>query len=151
MVDDLNEYFMIMGPAFEVFIGLEEDGVDINLLDVEDVLGGNQMMELVTIFFSEGNGQAAIPYYIIFLDYLGVLRQYKLGSKEAALPYGQPCGLSSISNSYTLQGGFIFTDGEVVCYCDGLISSCSVISPQQLPVVVSQQTASLGQYAFTLS
>lgn len=41
MVDNLDELFLIMGPAFDVFIGLEESGVQINLLDVEDVLGAS--------------------------------------------------------------------------------------------------------------
>lgn len=96
--------------------------------------------------------QGSIPYYIIFLDSKGLLRQYKLGSGEEAIPLGQPCGLAEISKSYTLQGGYIFTDGETICFCQGgVIDSCSVISPQQLPGVISQGTNSLGEYTTTLS
>jgi hypothetical protein len=84
MVDNLDEFFLIMGPAFEVFIGLEESGVQINLLDVEDVLGASQMLQVVSILFSQGGVglQGSVPYYIIFLDSKGILRQYKLGSRE---------------------------------------------------------------------
>ena len=88
------------------------------------------MLEVVSILFSEGGVQGRVPYYIIFLDSRGILRQYKLGSGEKPISLGQPCGLVEITNSYALQGGYILTNGENVCYCqEGVVGNCWIISP----------------------
>ena len=46
---------MIIGPAFNLFIELDA-AIDITLLDISELLGINQIMDVVSVLFTEGNG-----------------------------------------------------------------------------------------------
>jgi hypothetical protein len=143
MIDDLNDYYLVIGPAFDVFIGLDS-GMSINLMNIPTVLGIDQFLEVVKIIFITQNlPTSAVPYEVVLLDLEGLLKKYQFGSQQL-VPMGQPCGITSITQSFTLINGYIFTNGSSLCFCDLNLNSCQFLATQQLPSVVSTNTDSLG-------
>jgi len=133
---NLNDFFMVIGPAFNLFIELDA-GIDINLLDISDMLRFDKILDVVSVLFTERNGHAYVPYIILFLDERGILKQYRIGSHLPALSFGQPCGMGKIDQCFTLNNEFVFTSGESICYCDQDIENCQIISPESLPGIIT--------------
>jgi hypothetical protein len=114
-IDNLNNYFTIIGPAFEVFIGDNPD-LDIDLIDISEMLGIEGIINVVSVIFLSQT-QTPIPYYLIYIDLTGALQRYQFGSQQISA-IAPPCGFSHITGNYRVENGFIFLSDNSMCFCN---------------------------------
>ena len=107
----LNEYFQVVGPAFNVFINDQTD-LNIDLLDIEAAEELGNFLNVVAIIESS----SSLPLSVILIDLWGRLISFNLRAKISQ-PMSQPCSLQNLSKSYQLNEGFLFVAGEKYCYC----------------------------------
>ena len=107
----LNEYFQVVGPAFNVFINDQTD-LNIDLLDIEAAEELGNFLNVVAIIESS----SSLPLSVILIDLWGRLINFNLRTKEAQ-PMNQPCSFHNLSQSYHLSQGYLFVAGEDHCYC----------------------------------
>lgn len=107
----LNEYFQVIGPAFNVFI-YDQTDLNIDLLDIEAAEELGNFLDVVAIIESS----TSLPLTIILIDLWGKLINFNLRTKTSQ-PMSQPCALPSLSQSYTLTQGYLFRAEDGYCHC----------------------------------
>lgn len=99
-IQNLNDYYQIIGPAFDIFIDLTAD-IDINLMDISALLGIDEFIDIINILFVAATAENMVPSEIIFIDIAGVLKRYQLSS-QLTIQMNPPCGFSSIRGSFPM-------------------------------------------------
>lgn len=84
----LNEYFQVVGPAFNVFINDQTD-LNIDLLDIEAAQELGNFLDVVAIIESS----SSLPFSVILINIWGKLINFNLRSKKTQ-PMKQPCSFS---------------------------------------------------------
>lgn len=81
LVESLNDYYLVIGPAFEVFISSPQN-IDIDVLDISEVLTIEAFISVVDVVFISQSGKVNwLPYQAVFLDWLGLLKKYSFTTK----------------------------------------------------------------------
>lgn len=90
----MDNYYTVIGPAFEIFIGTNDNtAVNITLLDISQMLGIEGFINIVSIVLVS-SAPTAIPKYLYYLDLKGILKRYRISSKQS-LTMPAPCGYSN--------------------------------------------------------
>jgi hypothetical protein len=119
-LERLDDYFQVIGPAFNVFIN-DQAGINIDLLDIEAAEELGDFLNIVAIIESS----PSLPLSVILIDVWGKLISFNLRTKTARA-MSQPCGLQNLSRSLDLKQGYLFIAQTNYCYCS-LKWDCSLI------------------------
>jgi hypothetical protein len=107
----LNEYFQVVGPAFNVFINDQTD-LNIDLLDIEAAEELGDFLNVVAVIESS----SSLPLSVILIDLWGRLINFNLRTKVSQ-SMNQPCSFHNLSRSYRLSQGYLFVASDHHCYC----------------------------------